>query len=318
MMLRLIQDMSDRWKSLHELLLALVLGSMLPSAAWAIEMEALRALREFWAHQKTTFAGWIGDASDVGFVPVLPPDSSLWTPGSLLRVTKDRGLVHAGSRETFLRSVPIIGKARSDSSVIGQLTVGEGGFPLSSLPGILEGLGVFAGGTPEVERELPGLLEQRGLRRVVVAFPDAQIHRLGDLDLAIHLQRAPEEVRKLATNPEIHIITSAVFVRTIQLRFDLHRPDAVFRATVERLLGTGWSWRADGTAERRGQGLYVAIQTARHGEPGAEGGLGALMDTTEETRNIFNQTLVSGRSVGMPSIQRPLRPAQHATIGGPR
>lgn len=317
MLLRLTKDLSHR-KSLRRLLLFFCLVAMLPQSAWAADVEALRSLRDFWAHQKSTFVGWLGDGSDVGFLPVLPPDSSLWTPGSLLRISRDRGLVHAGSRETFLRSVPIMGKTRSDSSLIGQLTIGEGGVPLSSLPGILEAMGVFAEGAPGAERELADLLERRGLRRVVLAFPDAQIHRLGDLDLTIHLQRAPEEVQKLVANPEIHIVTSAVFVRSIQLRFDLHRPDAAFRASVESLLGAGWSWRADGTATRRGQGLYVAIQTARYGRPEADGGPGPLIDTTEEARNIFDQTLVSGRSVGMPSRHRSPRPAQHATIGGPR
>ncbi len=274
------------------LLAVFALLSLRAAAARAMDAEAFRLLQEFWGDQKTTLTGKLGSDADPGFVFVTPPDSSLWAPGSLLLVTDSAGITFAGSRETVFPafSVSLLGSSRSDVAVLDDFVVGRGGVALSALPGILEGFGLLRAPGPMVGKELELLLKKQGVQRLLIAFPDAQIHRLGRLDVELYLSRAPDTARRLLDEPGIRMVSSSIFVKTVQLRFDPPNPDPAFKEGLEALLGTHLTWKA-GAAEWQSRGLYVAIQTMRYVAPAKETAFGGLTDTTAETRAVVENIL---------------------------
>ena len=269
---------------------ALLSSLVLP--AWGEDAEALRLLQGFWARQKTTLTGRLGNESDPGFVFVVPPDSSLWAPGSLVLLTQDKGLTPAGSSNAvFPRyAVRAFGDSRSDIAIIETLRFGQGGLDFANLPGILGGLGLLHTQSTTTQEELELLLERQGIHRLVIAFPDVQIHRIGRLDAELALSRVPETVRRLLVEPGLHIVSAAVLARTIQLRFDIARPDPTFQAALETLLGANLIWKA-GIAEWRSPGLYLAVQTVRCTDFHTQKGRGALTDSTSEAQKMVERVL---------------------------
>jgi hypothetical protein len=258
----------------------------------AEDARALQLLQSFWASQKSTLAGKLGGAADPGFVAVVPPDSAMWAPGNLLAVSEREGLTVLGSREAFFPAsvVNILGDSRSDLAVIDDLVVGRDGVALTALPGILESLGLLRGHSSATENELTALFAREGAQRLRIAFPDVQIHRLGRLDVELYLPRAPAAVRQLLSAPETRIISSAVFLRTVQLRFDIPRPSPAFAQDLASILGTDLAWKG-ASAEWRSRGLYVAIQAARCPPPGQEEEGGGLQDATAEARETIGKIL---------------------------
>lgn len=290
------------------LLSAAILGLVLATAstealpADSHRIDALRALTDYWASQASNLGGWLGGGTDPGYVPVAPPDSSLWLPGSLLLLSDIGGFQQIGSRERFIstRSVKVLGRAHADVAILESLPFGPGDsgrFRLQDLPGVLEAFGVVRTRSDTLTEELLAEFNRCSVSHAAILLPDAQVHRLASADLEVFLEEdAPEKTLHLLSEPGVRVITSAVFLRTVQLRLDGGKCDPGLSEVLERLFGTSLKSRSDGSLKFETRGVYVAIQTARlvRARPAASGGGAAensLVDATEETRNILARLL---------------------------
>jgi hypothetical protein len=286
-------------------LLGLVLALALPGflSADAQRVAALRTLTSYWATQTSSLGGWLGEGIDPGYVPVAPPDSSLWSPGTLLLLSESGGFQQIGSREKFIpaRSIKVLGKERSDVAVLDNLVFGPGEgdrFRLQDLPGVLEAFGVVRTRSATLAEDLQAELGRFGVRRVTVSLSDAQVHRLAPSDLKVYLEEgAAEKTRLMLAEPRICVVTSAVFLRTVLLRLDTSKVAPELVDAIKKLFGTSLKLRSDGSLVLETRGIYVAIQTGRYAVPTPTGDFRReatgtlLIDTTRETRNSLARLL---------------------------
>lgn len=274
---------------------SLISASVVADKGDSQRISAIRALSGFWATQASTLGGWLNSTMEPGFVPVVPPDSSLWSPGALLRVDPRIGFQPIGSSEQFLphRKVAVLGKDSDDVAVLDSLVFGvapEDRFRLEDLPGILEALGVLRMRSRSVAADLKGEFDRQGVRRLTILFPDAQVHRLAFSDLEAFLQNeASEPTRQLLAKPGVHMITSAIFLKTVQLRIEADRPSVHLKSSLEKILGSRLRTGPDGALDYATRaGMYVAIQT---GERRISEGHLEFIDSTKETRQVLESLL---------------------------
>ncbi len=283
--------------------LTLALSSPVTLGADVKRIEVLRQLMDYWAKQASSFAGWLGAGSDPGYVPVAPPDSSLWAPGTLLLLSETNGLQQIGSREKLAPTCGLraLGKDRSDIAVLKSFVFGSGKedqLKLQDLPGILEAFGIVRTQPTSLIEDLQAAFGRYGVHRVTMSLPDAQVHRLLSSDLKTCLEEdASEGTRHLLANSQARLITAAVFLKTIQLRFDVDTVDPGLIKVLESIFGVRLKSPGDGSLELDSRGLYVAIQTAHYtpqagiSRPGGEAKEVSLTESTGETRDALTRLI---------------------------
>ncbi len=262
---------------------------------------AIRLLTDYWASQHSSFEGWLG-GSDPGYVPVAPPDSSLWPPGTLVLLTETGGLVPVGSPERFVpsRKVKVLGQSGSDVAVLGNLIFGSQGvgqFQLQDLAGVLETLGLLRMPS-DAAGELRAELARSGVQRVTLSFPNAQVHRLAPSDLEIYLENTDSSTaRRLLAEPAMRLITAAVFLKNVRLRLDATANSSGVTSWLKQAFGAELRARGDGAVDFNARGVYVAVQTSRFVLPalteiaGGKAAQASMIDSTLETRGVLTRLL---------------------------
>jgi hypothetical protein len=169
---------------------------------------------------------------------------------------------------------------------------------LQDLPGVLEAFGVVRTQPTNLIEDLQAAFGRYGVHRVTMSLPDAQVHRLLSSDLKTCLEEdSSETMRHLLADSQVRLITAAVFLKTIQLRFGVDTVDPGLVKILESIFGTRLKSPGDGSLELDSRGLYVAIQTAHYApqagisQPRGEAKEVALTESTEETRDALTRLI---------------------------